>query len=85
VDPKVFCLNCKFYKKIYYARNSLWYHEKKCNSKSSGFVLNNNNDNINEIKHVTNLVIEIIKNNSELQKNIFAIYKQLQSVTIDKK
>jgi hypothetical protein len=77
--------NCKFCKKIYYARNSLWYHEKKCNSKSSDFVLNNNNDNINEIKHVTNLVIEIIKNNSELQKNIFAIYKQLQSVTIDKK
>jgi hypothetical protein len=57
---------CKKCNKIYRARNSLWYHEQKCNK--------NDIDNINEPsdKQLIMLLLkqnsEIIKENSELRK-----------------
>jgi hypothetical protein len=50
---------CKKCNKTYKARNSLWYHEKKCV--------------INEDKTLSNLVIELIKNNKDLQKQMIDI------------
>jgi hypothetical protein len=74
---------CKFCKKAYSARNSLWYHEKKCINDTN---INDSNENIqqpldqqHDIKTLTNLIFELVKTNTELQKNIFDICKQGQN------
>ena len=53
--------SCKQCKKEYTSRNGLWYHEKKCN------VCNLKKED-NNIVVLTNLVVEVVKSNSELQK-----------------
>ena len=52
--------------KKYKDRTGLWKHKKTCNlvKKSNLATANNNND----IAFLTNLVLEVVKNNSELQK-----------------
>jgi hypothetical protein len=66
---------CKFCKKKYKMRNSLWYHEKKCD-----FITTKSNEKINssnsDIQALTGLIFEMIKSNSELQKNMIEICKQ---------
>jgi hypothetical protein len=65
---------CKFCNKIYKARNSLWYHEKKCN-------LINNSSNIEEknppeeLKNLTTMMIELIKSNTDMQKQMLDMFK----------
>ena len=102
------CKNCY---KNYNARNSLWYHEKKCFA--NGIILhtdmndnninndnNDNNDNnifdytnhteniivsrtnANDINQLTNLVIEVVKNNSDFQKQMFDMCRNMQSTII---
>lgn len=67
--------NCKFCNKPYTVRNSLWYHEKKCIFDSEKqqphdtFSSNLNNDTQNNVIS-TELILELIKQNSELQKYI---------------
>jgi hypothetical protein len=61
---------CKHCNKIYKARNSLWYHEPKCKLNKE-LDNNNNNNNIS-----TELILEIIKQNSELQKHILELSKE---------
>ena len=53
--------------KGYNSNSGLWKHKRKCNSvkKSDLPIVNNNN---NDITFLTNLVLEVVKNNSELQK-----------------
>ena len=58
--------NCKYCHKIYKVRNSLWYHEKLCRDKK---VANN-------IDTLTNLVLEVVQNNNELQKHNVELQKQ---------
>jgi hypothetical protein len=69
------CLNCK---KIYKSRVGLWRHKKICKEQDS----NNENTIIdassNEVKLLTNIVIELVKNNTELQKQTSELQKQNQ-------
>ena len=65
--------------KKYITNSGLWKHMKQCNNK-----INNETENIiidassNEIKVLTNLVIELVKNNTELQKQTSELQKQNQ-------
>jgi hypothetical protein len=71
---KHICINCN---KEYSSRVGLWYHEKKCQ-------LNNEENNIIVVQEsttdhmslLTNLVLEVVKNNSELQKQSSDLQKQ---------
>jgi hypothetical protein len=65
--------------KNYTARNSLWYHEKKCkdvNSESNEDANDNTedndknsyNDNDSEVKLLTNVVLAVVKQNQEILK-----------------
>jgi hypothetical protein len=72
-------LTCKHCNKTYKARNSLWYHEKKCE-----LTNNNNKNNItpntsSDIQALTGLIFEMVKSNTELQKSMFEICKQNQN------
>jgi hypothetical protein len=62
---------CKCGKK-YKDRSGLWRHEKKCSDK----VEQNEPVSMAEISFLTNLVLEVVKNNTELQKQTNEIYKQ---------
>jgi hypothetical protein len=57
--------------KSYNSNSGLWKHKRKCNlvkKTDLPIVNNNNNNNNNDITFLTNLVLEVVKNNSELQK-----------------
>jgi hypothetical protein len=78
---------CNTCKKIYKARNSLWYHEKKCTE-----MFNNNNIKINNTNFenvfldIKCLIVEVMKSNSDLQKQHTELQKQhteLQKQLID--
>lgn len=69
-NNKYTCNTCN---KIYNDRAGLWRHKKKC-------VENNNNVSTNEFKMLTNLVLEVVKNNSELQKQNNELQKQNQEL-----
>ena len=85
---------CKFCQKSYNARNSLWYHENKCefimknadNQISEKIFLHNSNTNIitqqqTDIQALTGLIFEMVKSNTELQKNMLEICKQGQNTS----
>ena len=56
--PSFVCKNCN---KPYNARNSLWYHEKKC-------LTNTNDNNLNNIDITdSNIIIQLIKQNDEFK------------------
>lgn len=77
----LFC--CKYCKKEYNARNSLWYHEKKC--KPSEETPKSSEENItieitekkpeNTQQMNENLIIEFIKQNQEFQKQLLEVFK----------
>ena len=65
---------CNKCKKVYKARNSLWYHEQKCN--------NINNSNIeNTDVGIKQLIIEVIKSNTDLQKQMMEVCKNGNTTT----
>jgi len=81
---------CKFCQKSYKARNSLWYHENKCefnSEKSSNKSETDENVIITtcqqqqqtDIQALTGLIFEMVKSNTELQKSMFEICKQGQN------
>ena len=51
----------------------IWKHKQKCN-----YDIDSNNDSINDTALLTNLVIEVVKNNNELQKQCVELQKQNQ-------
>ena len=66
------CFVCKCGKK-YKERTGLWRHSKNCNySNYSNKIENNKEYDIlsqsSDVKYLTSLVLEVVKNNSELQK-----------------
>ena len=72
---------CNKCQKTYKARNSLWYHAKKCKDvllENENIVINiqempvNNSD---EVKTLTSMVIELMKSNNELQKQMIEVCK----------
>ena len=70
--------NCKKCNKEYKARNSLWYHEQKCNENNNSD--NNENTIINELDMKT-LIIKLMKSNSELQKQMLEVCKNNNNTT----
>ena len=79
---------CKFCQKNYKARNSLWYHENKCefNTEKSTNKLDENvhitpsqPHQQTEIQALTGIIFEMVKSNTELQKSMFEICKQGQN------
>ena len=69
--------NCKFCNRKYKARNSLWYHEKKCNENETITITDSSS---NEFKMLTSLVLELVKSNTELQKQNQDFQKQMLDV-----
>jgi hypothetical protein len=69
---------CEKCNKIYKSRKGLWEHNKKC--KDTELTIENTiiDSSLNEIKTLTDLVIELVKNNTELQKHTSEIQKQNQ-------
>ena len=81
---------CKFCQKSYKARNSLWYHENKCEfmtEKTDNVSSENTNVTLSQlhqqpqtdIQALTGLIFEMVKSNTELQKSMFEICKQGQN------
>ena len=73
---KFICKNCN---KIYNARNSLWYHEKKCLLKEQEKdeetkIINNINDDQKDTKF--DMIMMLIKENSELKNFMFEQTKE---------
>ena len=66
------CQNCN---KSYNARNSLWYHKKKC------IFIENKNENtildgsLNDVSVLSNLMIELVKSNSEFKNQVLEVCK----------
>ena len=86
---EIICSNCE---KKYKSRVGLWYHQKKCKNTSpienpvtvdlekstaNSTVLDSS---LNEIKALTELVIELVKNNTELQKQNQDFQKQVLEI-----
>ena len=78
------CSNCE---KKYKSRVGLWYHQKKCKNTSpvetptlEGVETPVLDSSLNEIKVLTELVIELVKNNTELQKQNQDFQKQVLEI-----
>jgi hypothetical protein len=69
---------CKKCKKIYKVRNSLWYHEQKC----KGVLKNTEFLPTEEEKSISMLVIELIKSNQDLQKQMMDVCKTSNTTII---
>jgi len=63
--------------KLYQDNSGLWRHKKKCNYIIYDKDLSNNNS-INDNTLLTNLVLEVVKNNNDLQKQCVELQKQNQ-------
>ena len=61
------CNNCA---KIYKSRNGLWLHSKNCKEEKEAMPKSED-----EIKLLTNLVLEVVKSNADLQKQLMDVCK----------
>jgi hypothetical protein len=80
-DNNFMCKNCN---KIYKARNSLWYHQKKCLSLLNNDDLEQDSDNV-----TSNLIFEVLKQNQEfkdliIEQNKYNQELQKQMIEISK-
>ena len=66
--------------KNYKDRTGLWKHKKKCDFIKKDDLHITENNIKNDITFLTNLVLEVVKNNSELQKQNNEIQKQMLEV-----
>jgi hypothetical protein len=77
-------LKCKLCNKLYKSKKGLWGHKKICTYEKNENIVIEKNENIvienNEFKLLTNLVLEVVKSNTELQKQYFDIQKQSQDI-----
>jgi hypothetical protein len=64
---------CKFCNKIYKSRKGLWSHNKLCNKSIEPNI---------EIKVLTDLVLELVKSNNTLQKQMIDVCKNIQPSNI---
>ena len=70
ITPYHICTHCG---KEYKSREGLWYHKKKCTpSDDENVVIQTSPD---EVKNLTSMVIELMKSNSELQKQMLEVCK----------
>ena len=87
---------CSTCNKTYRSRVGLWKHNKTCvnilqayteeekedDTPSENIVIYKYEKNENDMNQLTNLVIEVVKNNSEFQKQMFDMCKNMQSTII---
>ena len=74
-NDKLQCKNCN---KIYKARNSLWYHEQKCNYIIPEKILEPEHEpehETDELQNLTNVILDLVKSNADLQKQMLDICK----------
>jgi hypothetical protein len=94
-NAEIFDYSCKNCTKKYKARNSLWYHEQKCiknnNVNKIDLIISENinsgfekieDSSANEIKVLTNLVLELVKSNADLQKQVLDVCQKIQPSSI---
>ena len=88
---RFYIYNCDICKKSYNSRNGLWKHKKKCKTVLSSEIPKTTPDqDENTILHeldMKSLIVELVKSNTELQKQILELCKNSNGggVTIDKK
>ena len=79
---------CKFCKKIYKSRVSLWYHNKKCQTVTETKITKKLEENINIIEFPTNEIIEMMKaqllETQKMKKIMMEQSKQMMELVIDK-
>jgi hypothetical protein len=87
-EQKVPAYRCSYCEKEYKSREGLWYHKKKC-IPPPPFGSTIQGPGENEVKFLTNLVLEIVKTNNDLQKQnqelqqqVIEVYKKTQAQTI---
>ena len=80
--PQHNCENCK---KKYKTREGLWYHNKKCiiGEKLEQSNKIDNSDKIDDVKSLSNMVIELVKTNNELQKTLAEVCRKIQPTVIN--
>ena len=68
--------------KIYHTNCGLWKHMRKTNCKINSTIIDENKviNSPNNVKVLTNLVLEVVKSNSELQKQTQEMQKQMIDV-----
>ena len=77
--------SCKKCNKIYMARNSLWYHEKQCNSITDlSTNVTDLSTNITDLSTDKELIILLTKENSELKQMLLDVCQKIYQ-TISKK
>ena len=73
-DPKYVCKYCE---KVYKARNSLWYHENKCDKKTCNNTILDPTEILEDDNKLIGLILDVVKSNSELQKQNQEFQQQL--------
>jgi hypothetical protein len=70
--------------KIYKHRQGLYKHKKLCNFIDSheNEYTNTNISQSNDVKYLTSLVLEVVKNNSELQKQNFDLQSKMMDICV---
>ena len=71
------CKNCN---KTYKNRNGLWYHKQKCVKEPVENIYNKNGNDminllINEHKDFKNIILDLVKSNTDLQKQMMEVCK----------
>ncbi len=82
-EQNLFTCHCG---KEYKYRQSLSVHKKKCivENDDENIILDNNlTQNSSEVVHLTNLVIELVKSNTNLQEQNQKIHTEMQKQTLD--
>jgi hypothetical protein len=72
---------CKKCNKSYKVRNSLWYHEQKCKESAQSNIEEKPDMVdllINENKDFKNVIIELLKNNSDLHQQVLDVCQKIQ-------
>ena len=67
----------------YSHRQSLYKHQKICNKNENNIITATEKNNNTEIKTLTELVIEVVKNNNEFQKQIVDLIKNTNNININ--
>ena len=80
---------CKYCDKTYEARNSLWYHEKKCSSNNNTIEASEETEtnhiiqdmSENQIEFIATMFKEVIKSNQDFQQQMLDLMKDNGNVT----
>ena len=85
--PHYICSGCN---KEYRSREGLWYHKKKCSIHLKNDIIENNENNENnenkiinspeDVKMLTNLIMDVVKSNTDLQKQTLEMQQQMLDV-----